>query len=282
MRLALSRKNVWDRLPRVIKRPLGAILGIIPLKYLLGKRFRATLDWLDEAQWWPAERARAYQLEQLRRICTLAYERTPFYRRAFDAVGFEPAGLKSPQDMAGLPTITQDTVRQHLDEMCASSPRSPRVDCVSTGGTGGRPLEFYINADRSPTEYAHLIASWQRAGYELGMPMAVLRGRVVAANGNGLFHEYDALFRHHYYSHFHMTDGDMGRYLVHIASIGACFLHVYPSSVAALARFIRRSELEAPSNIRGIIAESETVYPEQRRMIEETFKCRYFSCYGHS
>jgi phenylacetate-CoA ligase len=119
-------------------------------------------------------------------------------------------------------------------------------------------------------------------GYRLGMPLAVLRGRVLRPDRKGLYHEYDPLLRHHYYSNFHMTDENMGRYLEHIATLGPCFLHVYPSSVAALARFILRSGGQAPDNIRGIIAESENVYPEQRKMVEEVFGCRYFSCYGHS
>jgi phenylacetate-CoA ligase len=79
-----------------------------------------------------------------------------------------------------------------------------------------------------------------------------------------------------------MSDENMTRYLEHIATIGSCFLHVYPSSVAALARFCRRAGICPPCNIRGIIAESENVYPEQRKMVEEVFHCRYFSCYGHT
>ena len=43
-----------------------------------------------------------------------------------------------------------------------------------------------------------------------------------------------------------------------------------------------RSERKALKNIQGIIAESEIVYPEQRRMVENVFGCRLFSCYGHS
>jgi phenylacetate-CoA ligase len=112
--------------------------------------------------------------------------------------------------------------------------------------------------------------------------MAVLRGKTVRRDRKGLYHEYDPILRHHCYSSFHMNDENMGRYLEHIATIGPCFLHVYPSSVAALAKFIHRAGMKAPGNIRGIIAESETVYPEQRQMAEEVLGCRYFSCYGHS
>jgi len=114
------------------------------------------------------------------------------------------------------------------------------------------------------------------------MPMVVLRGRTVQPDRNGLHHEYDPMLRHHYYSSFHMSDENMAHYLEHIATIGPCFLHVYPSSVAALARFCRRAGVRPPRNIRGIIAESEIVYPEQRQMVEEVFGCRYFSCYGHT
>jgi phenylacetate-CoA ligase len=38
--------------------------------------------------------------------------------------------------------------------------------------------------------------------------------------------------------------------------------------------------MKPPQNIKGIIAESEIVYPEQRRFVEDVFGCRLFSCYG--
>ncbi len=144
------------------------------------------------------------------------------------------------------------------------------------------PLHFYINADRSSVEYAYLTTSWRRAGYKPGIPIAVLRSRIVQQDRNGLYHEYDPILRHHYYSSFHLSDENMVRYLEHIATIGQCFLHVYPSSVQTLARFILRSGQQAPKNIKGIIAESEIVYPQQRQMIEKVFGCRLFSCYGQS
>jgi len=114
------------------------------------------------------------------------------------------------------------------------------------------------------------------------MAMAVLRGKPVGRDADGMYHQYDPLLRHHYYSSFHMNDESMRRYLEHIAEIGPCFLHVYPSTVFMLARFIRRSGALVPGNIRGIVAESEIVYPQQRQMVEEVFGCRLFSCYGQS
>jgi phenylacetate-CoA ligase len=79
-----------------------------------------------------------------------------------------------------------------------------------------------------------------------------------------------------------MSDENLERYLKHMAAIGPCYLHVYPSTVTALARFILRSGVNAPENIKGILAESEIVYPEQRKLVEEVFGCRYLSSYGQT
>lgn len=282
MKRALSRKNLWENSPPAVRATVGRLLGLVPQSTLLGRRFRRTRRFLAGAQSWSAEQSRDYQLHELARVCRVAYQKAPFYRRWFDAVGFDPRELQSFDEFSQLPTIDKEQVRQHVEEMCTVSPRSPHVDFVSTGGTGGRPLHFYMGAGRSPVEYAYLAASWQRAGYELGMPMVVLRGRTLAMSRHGFHYEYDPVLRHHHYSVFHMTDEDMRRYIDHLGTIGPCYLHAYPSAAAALARFVRRSGIRPPENIVGLIAESEIVYPQQRRLVEEVFGCRYFSCYGHT
>jgi phenylacetate-CoA ligase len=261
---------------------LGSGLGIFNPKRLLGKRFRKNYKFVNDSQYWPEEFLRVYQLNKLRKILKLAFEKSKFYRRMFDSVGFHPEDFKTLDNMNKLPTIEKQVVIENISDMCTKDIRAIDVDYGSTGGTSGTPIGFYMNADRSPAEYGYLVVSWERTGYKLGMPMAVFRGRTIPSDQNGLHHEYDPILRQHYYSSFHMSDENMARYLEYITTIGPCFLHVYPSSIAALARFILRKGTHAPNNIRGIIAESEIVYPEQRQMVEEVFGCRYFSCYGQS
>jgi phenylacetate-CoA ligase len=79
-----------------------------------------------------------------------------------------------------------------------------------------------------------------------------------------------------------MTEENMRRYLRHMAGIGPCFLHAYPSSATALARFIQAERLARPSNLRGVLLESEILYPQQKRLLEEVLGVRVFSSYGHS
>jgi len=282
MKRAISPKNAWERVPYPVKKAVGMVLGTVPPAYLLGRKFRKWYQLVEATDQWSPEQIRDFQLKQLRSICTLAYEKTAYYRRTFVAAGFHPDDLKTVEDIRRLPTIDRATLSEHLDEMCAAPVGSANADYVSTGGTSGKPLHFYIGSERSAIEYAHLVSGWGRTGFQLGDSLAVFRGRVVRPDRSGLRHEYDAVLRQHFYSNFHMTDSAMAGYLNHVDSIGPCYLHVYPSSIFALAQFVRRSGTAVPRNIRGILAESEIVYPEQRRIVEQTFQCRYFSSYGHT
>ncbi len=265
-----------------MKNIVGKVFGVVPLEYLVGKKFREQLNFLQESQWWSYERARKYQLTKISEICTLAFNNSSYYRNLFLDCGFHPRDIKKIRDFQRLPCIDKLTISKHLMNMLTMSIRSSRVDYITTGGTSGIPLKFYINSSRSQIEYAYLVASWQRSGYQLGDTMAVFRGKLVSQDRSGVWQEYDPVFRQQFYSTFHMSDIDMQRYVEHMRTIGSCFLHVYPSSVFNLARFLRRNNIQPPKNILGIIAESEIVYPEQREMVEEVFGCRYFSSYGHT
>jgi len=282
MKQALSKKNIWENLPQPLKTVAGYALGVLPVPRILGKQFRNNMKFLEEAQWWSRQQFQAYQLQQVQQICALAFDKSAFYRDHFSSAGLNPSDIKDLSDMERLPTINRDTINDHLDRMLTVSTKAAHVDYITTGGTGGVPLRFYIGAGRSHIEYPYLVSGWQRIGYKLGMPMAVIRGRVVSPDSHGLPHEYDPLLRHHYYSNFHMTEENMGRYLDHIRTLGSCYLHIYPSSASNLARYMLRHSIKPLHNIKGILAESENVYPEQRQMVEEIFGCRYFSSYGHT
>jgi phenylacetate-CoA ligase len=97
----------------------------------------------------------------------LAYDKTAFYRRTFDAVGFGPGDLRSLHDIRQLPAVDKQTILENLADMCTRSVNGKDVDSGSTGGTSGGPLHFYLDAGRSSVEYAYLTTSWERAGYSL-------------------------------------------------------------------------------------------------------------------
>ncbi|NLP11740.1 phenylacetate--CoA ligase family protein, partial [bacterium] len=58
------------------------------------------------------------------------------------------------------------------------------------------------------------------------------------------------------------------------------FLHGYPSSLEALARFLQAEGIPAPPSIRALFTQSEVLYPWQRALIENYFGCKIYDWYG--
>ncbi|WP_022940394.1 phenylacetate--CoA ligase family protein [Psychromonas hadalis] len=280
MKKAFSKKNLWDAMPSPLKVIASTVLAYIPLKYIIGKRFRETTNLISEADKWSREEVDNYQFIKVKEQILNAYQKCPAYKKLYDESGFDINSFNSIGDIQKLPLIDKAFVNKNIDDLLLVDKNSAGVDYVTTGGTSGVPLTFYINASRSQIEYAYLTDGWKRAGFNLGDTKAVLRGRVTG-NKSGVHQSYDPVFNEHYYSNFHMNDDDMRNYISHIKSLSDCFLHVYPSSIYQLARFAKKENISF-DNVKAILAESENVYPEQRTFVESVFNCRYFSSYGHS
>ena len=281
MKKAFSKKNLWDKAPPVVKAMAGSALSLVPLPYLLGGDFRRWHRFSKEADQWDAQQVREYQLTQIRRVLGLAYEKTEFYRDTFRAAGFQPGDLKSLEDLERLPTIDKAVVRENWKRMLTRPIEDSSVDMVTTGGTSGEPMRFYMSSSRHAPEFGHLTAAWSRVGYQPGDAMAVFRGRVITKPTDGMYYQYDPLFRNHYYSTFHMAPADLRAYIGHMNRVQPKFLHAYPSSLFAVLEFAASEKLSLPGSIRAALLESEALFPHQRALFRK-MPFPTFSCYGHS
>ena len=267
-------------MPNYLKILAGGLLSCIPLPYLIGKNFRDTEYLILSADNWSKLEIENYQLKKLKEQINTAYTKCAAYKKLYDDAGIDVSSLKRLEDFRVLPFIDKTFINNNIDELLLIDKNNADVDYITTGGTSGIPLTFYINAGRSQIEYAYLVDGWRKSGFKLGDVKAVFRGKVTGVK-NGENRSYDPIFNEHYYSSFHTSDNDMEKYIDHLKSLKQCFLHVYPSSVYQLARYVKKNNISI-TNVKAILAESENVYPEQRKFVESVFNCRYVSSYGHT
>jgi phenylacetate-coenzyme A ligase PaaK-like adenylate-forming protein len=280
MKKAFSKKNLWETLPTPFKMLVSVMLAAIPLPYLIGKSFRKTTTLIQTADHWSKAEIDAFHFKKLKEQIFSAYEKCPAYKKLYDDAGIKITAIENLADFKKLPFVDKNFINQNINDLLLVDKNNPDVDYVTTGGTSGSPLTFYINAGRSQIEYAYLVDGWRRAGFKLGEVKAVLRGHVTGRK-KGVHQSYDPIFNEYYLSNFHMNDKDMKAYIHKIKSLSDCFLHVYPSSIYQLARFAKKENINF-ENVKAILAESENIYPDQRAFVEEVFNCRYFSSYGHT
>jgi phenylacetate-CoA ligase len=113
----------------------------------------------DSRYWFPeretmhaADRDRAI-LDRLKQVTRWAWDRSPFYRRKWDAAGFHPDHLRTLEDFESrVPVITKQDLREAQsrvppfgDYLCVDP--SEIFHIHGTSGTTGRPTAFGIGRD---------------------------------------------------------------------------------------------------------------------------------------
>jgi phenylacetate-CoA ligase len=275
--------GLYERLPQGLKRALGAGYRMLPTGWRLGARYGEFRRLAGEVESWPVEQVHEYQLKELRRTLIQAGNYCPFYQQRFARAGFRPEAVRSFDDLRACPFVTKQDLLEHLPEMVSTErPESQRL-YLTTGGSTGVPVGFYLHKGVSrPKEQAFLEAQWQRGGYFDGARLAVIRGHVTSDKVRGRITSYDATRDWLMLSSYHLTEERLPDYLAAIEKFKPDLLHAYPSAALLLAEFLERSGREWRAPLRGLLAGSERLTLPQKRLLERVFKCRVFRWYGHA
>lgn len=275
--------SIYDRLPHGVQRAIGWSYRQLPERIRFGKRYKEFRKLAEEVEGWSPAEIQEYQFRQLRQVLIQAGNYCPFYQRRFAEHRFQPELLRSPEDLAGCPFTRKSDLQQHLAEMASTAlPPSQRL-YITTGGSTGIPVGFYLHKGVSrPKEQAFLEAQWSRGGYFRGARLALIRGQVTSDKSAGPIVKYDATRDWLMLSSYHLTEERMPEYLAAIEQFKPDILHAYPSAALQLAEFLERAGQVWRVPLRCLLAGSERLNLPQKRLLERVFQCRVYRWYGHS
>lgn len=275
--------SLYERLPHGLKRGLGWTYRRLPARVRLGARYGEFRRLARDAESWSVDAIAEFQLRLLRQTLVHAGNFCPFYQRRFAETRFQPVMLRSPEDLERCPFTTKADLQQHLPEMISTAVPAGRRLYLTTGGSTGVPVGFYLEKGVSrPKEQAFLEAQWSRAGYTDGARLAVIRGHVTSRHAAGTIASYDATRDWLMLSSYHLTEERLPEYLEAIERFRPDILHAYPSAALQLAEFLERAGQSWRTPLRCVLAGSERLNLPQKRLLERVFGCRVFRWYGHS
>jgi phenylacetate-CoA ligase len=235
---------------------------------------------LERTQWLSPATLAEEQLSRLRTFLDDAGRHVPYYRELFRRLGFDPAGVRAISDIAGLPFLDKPTIRANVETL--KSETAKRLVKYNTGGSSGEPLVFYMGPGRVTHDVA---AKWRATrwwGVDIGDPEIVLWGSPVELGKQDRLKALrDGLFRSRLLPAFQMSDRQMDGYLEAIRRTRPRMLFGYASALALLAQHARRRGHDLRD--RGVVvtfATGETLYPEQREIIESVFGAPVANGYG--
>lgn len=275
--------SVYERMPQGLKSGLGWTYRQLPASWRLGAGYGQFRQLARDCEQWPVARAEAYQLEQLRAVLTHANDHSPLYRRRFAEAGFRPEQVTSLDAMGPCPYLAKEDLVERLDDLVCDEPAKTARLYMTTGGSTGSPVGFYLHKGISrPKEQAFLEAQWSRGGYFDGARLVVVRGQVTSERAQGRLSSYDATRDWLMLSSYHLTEERLDEYLSLVKQFKPDVLHAYPSAALQLAELMERAGKRWPVPLKCLLAGSERLTSPQKRLLEATFGCRIFTWYGHS
>ena len=239
-----------------------AQIRLKPTPGRLGPVFERHYAFQAESQWWDRERLLQYQAEQVRDLVRHAYAHVPFHRRRFDEHGVRPEDIRSADLLRRLPTMSKDDLRQHIDDLLATDRPRERLQRVTTGGTGGRPVAFFLDEDTYTVTLAYEWRQMNFAGHRFGECIAILRGSrtLRPVRGGRATWEYKPIDNALLLSSFDLTPENMAEYCKQLERFRPTLFAGYPSSLDLLARFMLDRGVAGPRQLRAILTSSENLF----------------------
>ncbi len=236
---------------------------------------------LDRTQWLPRERLEALQLARLQRLLIHASLKVPYYHELFRTAGFDPHQLRTSGDLQVLPFLTKDILRQNSSQLMAENSAEFQPRPHRSAGTTGQPVVIQMDRKRHSIAWADMYRWWSAGGWRLGDKQFVVAGAALRPRSlSGLKAKiYARLNRFEDFTAFDLSEPVMDRLLTTLEhQTVSPFVRGYASSIASLARHASLKDWNG--SVRAVFTTAETLFPEQRKLIESALHGPVFDQWG--
>lgn len=274
MAFELKRK-LYEALPLSLKRSVC----FLPFSWLAGNEYHVAYRRgrrFDEAS---REDLRRYQERDLGKMLRFAVDQVPAYRHFRNTVERHSAF----EALKAFPFVDKDTVQANQqDYLPRDFAKIPHYE-TTTGGTSGKQLKIYLDDSAQSVEMGFMHRQWGRVGYTPRQRKATFRGVSFPNLKPGVFWQHNPIYNEIQFSPFHMSEANLGVYVEQIIRFAPSYFHGYPSALDVLAEYVLRHGLtDKMPPIKAALLGSEGASAGQRDRIEQAFRTRVYSWYGHS
>ncbi|MBJ9991088.1 phenylacetate--CoA ligase family protein [Paenibacillus sp. S28] len=256
------------------------ILSYLPYRYVnVGREFHLWLHKFEQTMQMSPGEIRAAQLETLKRMVTLAYEETVFYKQLYDKQGFHPSMLQDAGDIARIPVIRKEDIRSHGEDMIVNRCRGRKLKKLGTSGTTGVSLTLYSNRTVEQREWAAICFLWARVGYKPGEGRVEFRGALPD-------HQVYRLDRYSRTLKINTTaihERNVPEIVQAIRDTGYRYLYGFPSAIALFAKLAVQAGKQHEVKPKAILLACEMVHDYQVHFIHNVFhEAQLFAHYGQT
>ena len=235
--------------------------------------------WEKEIETMDIDELRELQLERLK-ITLIRANSTPYYKKIFNDIGFDPVDFNSLDEIQNLPFTTKNDLREHYPYGFLAVPRDEIVRMHSSSGTTGRAtVIFHTMGDID--RWANLVA---RSMYMTGARRSDVFQNTM---GYGLFT--GGLGFHYGAEKIGMMvipsgPGNSPRQITLMREFETTAIHILPSYALHLLDVFEELKLDPKKDVKLRLAfiGAEPHSESMRRKIEESYDLDAYNSYGLS
>lgn len=265
----------------------GALLGIHSRLHAASKYGRVYRDEVSALR----HRAglSASELEHVQRALLATFlsavrEANVYYRDMMHRVGVDSALIETDPIAAllKLEVLEKQFLKDNIQTLASES--VPVFSVANTSGTSGSPMDTPYDA----AGYQKGFAYWRRFYDGLGLGEsfrnARFSGRVLLGEARDprAFWVHDWSEKRLFFSTYHMTEANLPAYVARLNRYRPQLIDGYPSALAILARFIESSGHRLTFKPQAAATTAETLFDEDRAVIERAFGCKVYNQYASS
>jgi phenylacetate-CoA ligase len=239
---------------------------------IMGRKTYEYLEELEKLQWATPQELERLSFRKLKELLLHAQEKTLFYRKRFAEASFEPAKIKSLEDLKQLPVLTKAEIRQNLEIM-------QWKDCpgglhrYNTGGSSGEPLVFYFDRRRQAYDAAARALTHRWWGIDIGDKELYLWGSPLEITKQDKIKDLrDTLTNELLISAFEISPQQIPKFSERFRKFKPKCVFGYPSTINIFCQMAAKQNFHFNDlGVQVVFCTAEMLYDQQRESISEYF-----------
>lgn len=236
------------------------------------------LSYVGQSQWLDPEARERVDVASLVNLLTHAGRNVPYYREVFRKLRFDPRGVKRRRDLAELPLLTRDIVRERYDDLIDPAYRGKNLK-KGTSGSTGKPLKFEYSPNSECWRQAIKLRGYGWAGYRPGLKTFFYWAAVAAGLPTLKVRVDRALRRETFFDSMKQDEAARHAALGILRRKRPEIIVCYTQACAQFARWIiEHGHRDWPDT--PVICAAEAVLPADRAVLAQAFGTEIFESYG--
>lgn len=268
-------------MPIAIQNFMISVAGYINNRHRYSKEYYEYRQYLAKYDKLTLEEQRNIQNELLQDFIKYAVSHSAFYKSRYKGINIK--GIRDVKDLARLPIITKEELRDNIDTIMTVPQRGALEG--HTGGTTGKSLVVRYTVEDVARRMALLDHFKSRCGFENRiMRRASFNGKhIIPCNRAGkVFWRYNRACKQMIFSSFHLSPNNLIYYVEELNKFRPQAIDGFFTCMCDIAAFIERNNIPLYFKPVAIFPTSETLTPEGRNLLERVFKCKVFNQYSSS